>query len=102
MAALIAVLALGGCALAAPYGALEAGSLMATDKGLSDHAVSLVSGKNCSVLNKQQGRAYCDEDQQGPSYKDMYCYKSLGKVTCYDRPDARYQRVDTDDHHGNK
>ena len=99
--ALVAALALGACAAAVPYGLLEGGSLMATDKGFSDHVMSLASGKDCSVLNKQHGQAYCVEDQKGPDYRDMYCYKTLGKVTCYDRRDERYDRVDRDEHHGN-
>ncbi len=91
---LVCLMALGGCAAATPFGAVEAASVMASDKTLSDHAISVVSGKDCSILRREQGRTYCAEDEVHPVYRKMHCYRTLGRVTCYDQPDARYQRVD--------
>ncbi len=103
IAAILACVAvLGGCAAATPFGAVEAVSVMASDKTLTDHAISVASGKDCSILRKEQGKTYCVEDQVNPVYPQNYCYKTIGKVTCYDRPDPRYQRVDRDNKPGKK
>ncbi len=80
---LTAVGALNACAILLPA---EAVSLSATDKTLEDHLISVASGKDCSVLRYQHGRTYCKEDELNPSYDELYCYRNLGGVTCYNRP----------------
>ena len=65
---------------------LDAVSIMGTDKSIVDHAVSLSSGKNCSSLRLEQGRYYCEEDTT-EIRTQVYCYNTLGRPTCYDRPD---------------
>lgn len=95
---LLAMLLVSGCGSLV---ALEGASLLASDKMATDHLVSLVSGKNCSVVRTEQGLEYCVEDQPPPLKPNVYCYKTLGTVSCYDRPDPRRspdQLVGRDEH----
>jgi len=69
-----------------PLAVVDGVSLGTTDKLLSDHVVSVTSGKDCSYLRQQQGRTYCKEDEVNPNYNELHCYRNLGGVTCYDRP----------------
>ncbi len=84
------------------FTSVEGISLMGSDKTLVDHAVSMSSGKNCSTLRKEQGLTYCAEDM--PQIRqNIYCYRDLGGVTCYDRADPHgtnqnQQRVDRNEH----
>lgn len=81
------------------FAGVEAVSLMGSDKTLVDHAVSYGSGKDCSTLRRERGQTYCLEDQ-AVIRPNLYCYRDLGGVTCYDRPDASNtgkQRVDRND-----
>lgn len=94
--AMAAALALSACVDA---GLLEAGTVVVTDKTTVDHAVSLLSGKDCSTVRLEAGRTYCVEDEVNPAAA-QFCYRTLGDVTCYDRPntyDDRVQRVGSDD-----
>ena len=88
---------LAACAAAAPLAVIESGPLIGTDKTLSDHAVSLASGKNCSTLRVNRGQYYCEEDEPQLNHSQLYCYKTLGGVACYDREDPRYERVNRND-----
>jgi len=91
------VLVLSGCTSIV---GLDAVSIMGTDKSIVDHAVSLSSGKNCSSLRLEQGRYYCEEDT--PEIRtQVYCYSTLGRPTCYDRPDPTrpaYEKLGQNDH----
>jgi len=69
----------------APMAALQAGAVVATDKTLSDHLISFASGKNCSTVRKEQGLYYCEEDEP-KGEAQVYCYRTLGGVSCYSRP----------------
>lgn len=75
-------------------------SLMGSDKTIVDHAISIGSGKNCSILRTERGLTYCVEDM--PQVRqNIYCYRDLGGVTCYDQPspnNTQQQRVDRNDH----
>lgn len=103
---LIAFVLVSGAAVTAcsPVGIaqVEAVSVMGSDKTVVDHMVSLGSGKNCSILRKDQGLTYCVEDM--PKIRqNIYCYRDLGGVTCYDRADPYgsgqdQQRVDRNAH----
>ena len=61
-------------------------SVVATDKTLVDHAVSLGSGKNCSSVRVEQGMRYCEEDELKIK-PAVHCYKTLGRVSCYEQKD---------------
>jgi hypothetical protein len=71
----------GGCAAA-----IGAGTVAATDKTPVDHLVSLVTGKDCSVVRRQRGSTYCVEDEITPPVR-VHCYPTLGEATCYAEPD---------------
>ena len=96
---LIFALAASGCTYLAPA---EGVSLMGTEKTLGDHLISLSSGKNCSTVRREQGLTYCEEDM--PQIRqNIYCYRDLGGVTCYDKADPHgmnqnQQRVDRNEH----
>ncbi len=90
---------LGGCAAVPGYAQMESAVVIGTDKTISDHIVSFTSGKNCSTVRKEKGLTYCEEDE--PQIKpNIYCYRTLATVTCYDRPDPNpgRRRVDLNDH----
>ena len=89
---LTTLLALAGCSLVAaapslvpPLAGLEGVSIMGTKKSLADHYVSLTTGKHCSILRRDEGRTYCEEDEKATP-EEVYCYRTLGNVTCYDKP----------------
>lgn len=64
---------------------VEGVSVMATDKTVVDHVISLSSGKDCSSVRRELGMTYCKEDEVTPPM-NVYCYHTLGEVTCYDQP----------------
>lgn len=78
---------------------VEGGSAFVTGKRLSDQAISLASGKNCAVNRISQGLTYCVEDEANP-VQNVYCYRTLADVICYDRPQygERQQKVGKNDH----
>jgi len=95
--AIAAVAALAGCT---SLGFAEGGVVMATDKTVLDNAISLLSGKDCSTVRKEAGRTYCVEDEPNPTAA-VHCYRTLGDVTCYDRPNPYgdgQQKVGINDH----
>ncbi len=90
---------LGGCSAVPGFAQLQSVFVIGTDKTIEDHVISLTSGKNCSSVRKEKGLTYCEEDE--PQIKqNIYCYKTLATVTCYDRPDPNpgRRRVDINDH----
>lgn len=67
---------------------VEGVSVIASDKTATDHVVSLFSGKDCSVVRTERGLSYCVEDEVRIESR-VFCYQTLGSVSCYDRPDPR-------------
>jgi hypothetical protein len=47
-----------------------------------DLAVSLIAGKDCSVVRQSQGLTYCREDEPRLPVA-VRCYRSLGDVACH-------------------
>jgi len=93
----ILALALGGCSLATPA---SIGTVVGTDKTIVDHVVSWSSGKNCSQVRREQGLHYCEEDEPSAN-PEVYCYKTLGSVTCYAKPnphDPRSRKIGDNEH----
>lgn len=88
---------LSACTLVPGVAQIQGAFVVGGDKTIEDHVISLSSGKNCSSIRKQRGLTYCEEDQVTIK-PNIYCYKTLGEVTCYDRPDPRYQKVDMNEH----
>ena len=68
-------------------------SLTYSKKTLIDHAVSKYTEKNCSILHTARNEEYCQapglSEREKVAYmaSTMYCYRTLGGVDCYDRPD---------------
>ncbi len=98
--AVLAVSAIGlvqACSVVPPISMVEGAFVVGGDKTIADHVISLNSGKNCSFIRKERGLTYCEEDQV-TIQPNVYCYKTLGEVTCYDRPDPRYQKLGVNEH----
>ncbi len=72
-----------------PLTALAAGdavSFLTTQKTVEDHVIGWVSGQDCSLLRASHGEDYCISKEKPPTVLlTSYCYKTLGKTTCYDR-----------------
>lgn len=102
---LLAALALMACFLSSAcdpfaYAQIDAVSVMGSDRTVIDHMVSLSSGKDCSTLRKERGLTYCAEDMPKVT-QELYCYRDLGGVTCYDKPNpykGEQLRVDRNEH----
>lgn len=65
--------------------ALSVVSIINTDKTLTDHVVSAISGEDCSTVRYLSGDYYCDRPE--PPQPPLYCYRSLGEITCFERSD---------------
>ena len=58
---ILLTLALAGCSsIDLAYMGASLASGVTTGKGLADHAVSTVTGADCSALNPVQGKYYCE------------------------------------------
>jgi hypothetical protein len=95
-----ALLIVSACNSVPSIAIIDGASVVSTEKTLEDHAVSIYLGKNCSTVRVEQGLSYCVEDEVFP-VPAVYCYRTLGEVTCYDKPDphkGRHQRVGDNEH----
>jgi hypothetical protein len=76
-------------------------SVITTDKLLTDHAISLYSGKDCSTVRVERGQSYCKEDEVNPE-PTVYCFRTLGGVDCYSQPTdpsiSNRERLGRNDH----
>ena len=98
-ALLVFIIFLNGCGAFPGVSQVQGAVVIGTDKTIEDHIMSLTSGKNCSVVRKEKGLTYCEEDEPIIN-QNIFCYKTLGSVTCYDRPDSNNSRnrIDRNDH----
>ncbi len=68
-------------------------TLIHTDKTVVDHAVGFSTDQDCSVLYLARDEDYCkplepvEPSQVAYMSAALYCYRTLGGVSCYDRPD---------------
>lgn len=66
-------------------------SLIETDKTIPDHVMSQVMNKDCSAKRLIDGASKMCLDENAPTTvaqaAPTYCYHTLGKITCYDKPD---------------
>jgi hypothetical protein len=97
--ALMALLLLAGCGgeVGMALVGASAVSFATTDKFLGDHAVSYATGEDCSALRLEQTGDYCrsaeeiaaaeDEARRLAAAPPMYCYRTLGDITCYAEQD---------------
>ena len=98
---LIGLLLLGGCGgeVGMALAGATAVSFATTDKFLTDHAVSYATGEECSALQFEQTGQYCrtqeeiaaerlaEKERQLAAEPEMYCYRTLGEITCYEEED---------------
>jgi hypothetical protein len=89
LATVVLCLFLASCGIpATPYAMVDGAVVITTEKTMADHVVSAASGKDCSLVRLEKGTTYCKEDEVVP-HPNLYCYRELGAVTCYDGPDLR-------------
>jgi len=79
----------------------SAATLVTTDKTITDHAISIASGKDCSSVRVERGQSFCKEDEVNPE-PNVHCFQTLGGIDCYRDPvdpyDARKTKVGQNDH----
>jgi hypothetical protein len=51
-----------------------------------DMAVSIASGRDCSVVNLDRGEQYCRPREEAPA-RPAFCTRSLGVADCWQDPD---------------
>ncbi len=91
-ASLLGLSACGGEVGLAMMGASLA-TFIHTDKTMIDHAVGLSTERDCSILYLARDQNYCkppvpiEPGQVAYMSSALYCYRTLGGVSCYDRPD---------------
>ena len=61
-------------------------SVIQSEETLSDKAVSWATQERCSIFQAARGEPYCQPNAPAPP--EQYCYRNLGGVICYTRPDA--------------
>ncbi len=73
--------------------AASTASFIHTDKTVVDHAVSYSTDRDCSILHIANDENYCEPPvpiepgQVAYMASALSCYRPLGGVSCYDRPD---------------
>ncbi len=73
--------------------ATSTASFIHTDKTVVDHAVGFSTDRDCSILYAANDQSYCkpsvpiEPAQVAYMSQALYCYRTLGGVSCYDRPD---------------
>lgn len=81
---LLAVLPLAGCADAiGPAVAVNAGSIMVIGRTIPDAAVTLVTGRDCSIVNLDRWEPYCLPAVEATPPPPL-CTRSLGAVDCWE------------------
>ena len=69
--------------------AAELGSVILLDRGMADVAVSLVTGRDCSVVRLARQETYCATPEAAPAPRPL-CTRSLGGVDCWAVAPAAY------------
>lgn len=84
-------------------------SFIHTDRTVSDHVIGAITDKDCSTLRMvNEGTSLCRDpamaDAQASSKTataqmaaaNSHCYRELGRVSCYDRPNPYSYRTNDD------
>ncbi|MDX1401153.1 MAG: hypothetical protein R3245_04455 [Kiloniellales bacterium] len=100
VAVTLGALLLNACDSTAAFVAGAAGiaTFVQTDKTMTDHAASFVSGQDCSILHVANDEEYCldenalDSEGSQETYlntqnQTSFCYRTIGAITCYSEPD---------------
>lgn len=84
---LFALALLPGCSGPALVGvaAGNVASLALIQRTVPDAVVTVVSGEDCSIVNRDLGLPYCVPRPQAPP-APPFCTRSLGAVDCWERP----------------
>ena len=90
----LSALLLSGCTMTeAMLASAGIATFVHTDKTMTDHVVSYVSGEDCSILHTQDGGEYCrDPNDQKPDTtvtQQTYCYRTLAGIDCYMQEDPK-------------
>ena len=85
----IVVVSLSSCATGAAV--LGVAYTVQTGRLPTDALASAMSDKNCDLIRQsEKGGTWCRdrgaEGERGASQPPVWCYRSLGEVSCYDRP----------------
>ena len=90
LALLFSLSVLGACSstITEPLAIAEVGTLAATQKSMSDHIFTMVSGMDCSSVYTANGGEYCRPYEKKPETIPMrvYCYRSLAHTNCFTQP----------------
>ena len=84
----LSLLLLPGCDPVTAVGvtsAVTVGSVAVIGRTPPDALVSLVTGRDCSVVRLDRGLSYC-ASQEPPPAAPPYCTRSIGKVDCWRQP----------------
>ncbi|HVZ08055.1 hypothetical protein [Rhodopila sp.] len=81
---------LGGCGMPAELmsaGAIAGvvGTVAVFGRSPADLVVSLVSGKDCSIVRLDEGKSYC-KPVEPPPRQPEFCTRTLGVVDCWSDP----------------
>lgn len=83
----VALLPLAGCVVPAPYSAAAGtASLPLSGRTITDMAVSLAVGADCSLVRLDSGKPYCMREP--PPVPPPVCTRTLGTVECWTNPEA--------------
>ncbi len=83
------------------FGALEVITIINTDKTMTDHVAGWITGKDCSSVraNSEWDGRWCIEHEPERVVlppRATYCYRSLGRVDCYEQPALNRQLLGRD------
>lgn len=85
---LVVLAACGSSSLLVLSGSMA--NFIQTDKLPTDYVAEWASGKECRTLAAMKdGGPLCRKSFEPPKVyeKPVYCYRTLGRITCYDEPD---------------
>ncbi len=84
---LVPLLSLAACdpASLGATAAAGVGSVVVIGRTPVDAAVSLASGRDCSIVRLDRGQSYCRPVEPSPA-PPPYCTRSLGRVDCWREP----------------
>lgn len=92
LAALAAASLVGGCVVPAPHSvAAGAAAVPLTGRTLTDAAISLAVGADCSMVRVDAGKPYCVSEP--PPKPHPVCTRSLGTVDCWANPEVFGERL---------
>ena len=79
---------LTGCEVASTAMLAKASTVAfaSTDRFLSDHILSMATGEDCSLGNALDDGHACRPHYVAPEAVPIYCYPTIGAVTCYQQP----------------